>query len=402
MNLSLKKQITEIYNKHFVLPTQAILPEIKALFKPEYENYTEGSHSENRHKYFEKNRVHDICHILCRSFPEINGPPLKILDLGCGFGEFSSIFNGFGHSVTSINAGETWYLDDFNFCCNKLGVHTEKHDVLQGLPYNDKTFDVVFASEILTLESLQAQTDHILGELHRVGNRVIVINHKQRALNYDPSRFSPEIHVAVKDHINIFTFFAGERYKQLVLDLDNSARKHGYHIRSIQIKDQHNWGKCVCEKPRLIYKYYTKIGPPLLYLDADTLIVKPLFELAEMLRNYPLVARERNLGDRFNLGVMGFGKHCLLAPLLKRWYMSTRDKLGYNHTVDQKPFEHLLLRQPYKSLQVGNLPITYNFLPADEVDSGFKKEDAHILHLKESKTNELARAWRNKVLGQDG
>lgn len=398
---ALQKKIHEVYTKEFLQPTQAILPEIKALFKPEYENYTEGSCSCNRAKYFEKNRITDVIHIISRTFPEIDKKPQKILDLGCGFGEFSAVFRGFGHDVTSVNGGETWYLDDFNHTTNKLNLKVDLCDLLKGLPYPNKHFDTVFASEILTLDTLLAHSNSILEELFRVANRVIVLNHKKKYLNYDTSRFSPEIHVAAKDHLNIVTFFAGEKYKTLAENLIVSGKNFGYHVHAFHMNNPHNWGKAVCEKPRLIYKYYTKLGPPLLYIDADCLIMKPLFDLADIIRSNPLTIRERNLECRFNAGIMGFGTHYLMAPLLKRWYMLTKERLGASHTVDQKPLEIMLSVEPYKSkIKVFDLPIKYNFLPADVLEHN--KDDAVILHLKESKDNALARKWRNQILGGDG
>lgn len=405
---SFKKRIAEVYNKHFVDRVHPHLDKIYSLFRPkspDWKEEDEGGHSENRYKYFEKDRVHHIVDIVSRSFSAIAGEnKLRILDLGCGFGEFSAVFRGFGHDVVSINGGETWYLDDFSYVCDEiLDLKYVEQDVLYipvfKSPYIRK-FDYVFASESLTLSLLASKLDKVLTILYSIANQVIIICHKDRIPVFDYTRFSPEIHRAAQNFIDIITFYSNDDYKQLAIKLQESGKKFGHYINILQIKNEKQWGSAICKKPQLINKRYNKFGAPLLYLDADCEIIKPLDDLIYLINKNDLCIRERNLIDKYNLGVMGFGTNrAKLRPFLLEWEKLTNRTFGTTQTVDQKPFESLI-RNKYTKLKIHNLPPYYNFLPADDLD--YNREKAVIYHNKESKTNLLARAWRNKINKQEG
>jgi hypothetical protein len=401
MPTSFKDKIAEVYKREFVDKTQPHLDKIFSLFKGKPLTWSaneEGGHSENRRKYFEKNRINDIVNIISRSFRYINeGRKLRILDLGTGFGEFSAVFRGFGHDVISINGGDTWYLDDFRYVCTELlGLNYSERDLLD-LPRYGKV-DYIFTSEVLTLDSLINKTDFILDLLYAIAYKVIIILHKNSVLTYNSEIYQPEIHCAVANHINIITFFSNDDYCCLAKKLVCSGKKFGYDIYAVPIIDYKHWAKSVCDKPRIIQKYYNKLGSPLLYLDADCEIVKPLHELVQIIKQNDICVRERNLKDRYNLGVMGFGTNQkLLRQFLHQWTNATKASLGNSQTVDQKPFSDLVHKK-YRQLKVHNLGPYYNFLPADHLD--FEKEKAYILHHKESKTNPLARAWRNQYYKQ--
>lgn len=404
MQSSFQQRIAEVYKREFVDKTQPYLNKIFSLFKNKQEDWNnqkyEGGHSENRKKYFEKNRTNDIVNIVGRSCQFLNSErKLKILDLGCGFGEFSSIFRGFGHDVYSLNGGPTWYLDDFRFVAHKILELNYRELDLFDIPPGWAGFDYIFASEILTLESLINRTDEIFNKLFLLAKDIVVILHKGTVLNYNSEVYYPQIHTAVADHINIITFYSDKNYKQLAINLKHSGKKFGYHIYSTPVNNFRNWAKAVSEKPRLIHKYYNKFGSPLLYLDADCEIIKPLHELVSLIKANDLCVRERNLSDRYNLGVMGFGCNGKrLRPFLHDWASLTKLSMGASQTVDQKPFSHIL-HEKHTHLKVHNIGPYYNFLPADHLQ--FNKEEAVILHHKESKTNPLAKAWREQYFRKD-
>jgi SAM-dependent methyltransferase len=401
---SFKKRIAELYQRHFVDRVHPHLDKIYSLFKSKPDNWDEkeeGGHSENRYKYFEKDRVNDIVDIVSRSFTALSGEKkLRILDLGCGFGEYSAIFRGFGHDVYSLNGGNTWYLEDFRYVCEDiLDLKYEELNVthLYRRFYKAIHFDYVWASEILTLDSFNNQTEieTVLTKLHTISDNIIVVCHKDRILEYDHTKFSPEIHRNKANFIDIITFYSNDEYKVLAERLAESGKKFGHYVNIIKIKDEKQWGSAVCKKPLLINERYCKFGSPLLYLDADCEIIKPLDKLIQLIKENDICIRERNLKDRFNLGVMGFGTNeSKLKPLLLEWHRLTHKSFGIHQTVDQKPLASLLAGA-HKKVKVHKLHPYYNFLPADHLD--YNKDKAVILHHKESKTNDLARAWRNKL-----
>lgn len=403
---SFKKRIAEVYNKQFVERTKPHLDKIYSLFKPkpsDWKEEDEGGHSEDRHKYFKKDRVDFIVDIISRSFPYIAGEKkLRILDLGCGFGEFSSVFRGFGHDVYSVNGGETWYLDDFHYVCEEiLDLRYEKIDVahLYRRFYNAVKFDYVFTSECLTLGSFKYCLNEVLGILYSLTNDIIIVCHKDRIPQFDHTLFSPEIHRHKANFINIITFYSNDEYKVLAEKLQESGKKFGHYVDIIQVKNEKQWGSAVCRKPLLINERYCKFGSPLLYLDADCEIVAPLDKLIYLINENDLCIRERNLKDKYNLGVMGFGTNeKKLRPLLLEWHRITHKTFGMTQTVDQKPLQSLL-GGAHKKIKVHKLAPYYNFLPDDILS--YNKDKAVILHHKESKTNLLARAWRNKINKQE-
>lgn len=409
---SIKKRIAEIYDKCFIQRTRPHLDKIYSLFKEKPENWDEkeeGGHSQNRYKYFEKDRVKRIVDIVFRCIPFIAGEKkYNILDLGCGFGEFSAVFRGFGHKVISINGGETFYLDDFNYICEELldlNYHIEDAFRVSDLIVKNDDVDYIFASEILTLKTIEPHADelvtHLLGYDYK--SKLIIFCHKGRLPNINYYDFSEriEIHRAAQDYLDIITFYNNDEYRQLAEKLVESGKKFGHHVIAKELKNWKHWAKSVREKPKLIHKQYIKFGPPFLYLDADCEIIKPIDELTQLIKNNDICIRERNLGDQFQAGVMGFGNRNqeLMISFLSEWTHLTGKMYGSTQTIDQKPFADLLRSDKYKKLKVCKIPPKFNFLPADSLE--YDKNKAVILHHKFSKNYGLARAWRNEFRGQE-
>ena len=88
------------------------------------------------------------------------GGELSILDVGCGTGLNASYLKAMGHSVKGIDLSPV-AIEKFK----EAGFDGEVCDIVEGLPYEDGTFDAVFASEVI--EHL-ADTDSFLTELKRV------------------------------------------------------------------------------------------------------------------------------------------------------------------------------------------------------------------------------------------
>ena len=70
-----------------------------------------------------------------------------ILDVGCGTGALSSVLNERGLSVTGIDPAEKMLRIAKNKPENK-GIHFLRANVLERLPFDDKSFDVSIASYV--------------------------------------------------------------------------------------------------------------------------------------------------------------------------------------------------------------------------------------------------------------
>ena len=90
----------------------------------------------------------------------IDENPGSVLDIGCSAGEISSFLLDGKRKVYGIDISQ----EKINKASVK-GIITKVADISKGLPYEDKTFDVVLAAEII--EHL-IDTDYFLAEIHRV------------------------------------------------------------------------------------------------------------------------------------------------------------------------------------------------------------------------------------------
>lgn len=89
---------------------------------------------------------------------EVN--PKKLLDIGSSKEEISELLIAQGIDVYGLDFDEAAVER-----AKKIGVKAKVHDVSKGLPFEDKTFDLIFAGEII--EHL-VDTDDFLKEIHRV------------------------------------------------------------------------------------------------------------------------------------------------------------------------------------------------------------------------------------------
>lgn len=88
------------------------------------------------------------------------GPLGNLLDIGCGKGELGSLLIAEGWKVSGVDLDEQQVA-----AASKNGVDAHVQDIALGLPFDDETFDCVFAGEVI--EHL-VDTDHFLAEIRRV------------------------------------------------------------------------------------------------------------------------------------------------------------------------------------------------------------------------------------------
>lgn len=199
----LLEELLKLYFKNVTDKLEGHRREIfqKLLLEPDVNikepSFPEGSNSNNRLKYFDQKRPYFVCKVLEKIYPVLPSRGY-VLDLGCGIGDFCAMFNALGYEAVGVNGGPTWYLEDFRYCCDLLKITVLYLDVTKGFEdIQDKHFDLVFASEILTLGSLIDKQNLILEELNRLAKNIVVVNHHNRQLTYQGVPYkqfpSPEI-----------------------------------------------------------------------------------------------------------------------------------------------------------------------------------------------------------------
>lgn len=104
-----------------------------------------------------------------------------VLDVGCGTGALCSVLEDLGLEVTGVDAAERMVAEAKKR--NPEGnIRFEIGDVLQGLPYGDKSFDLVFSSYVA--HGLHQEQRKILyREMGRLARHMVIIHdyNKNRA-----------------------------------------------------------------------------------------------------------------------------------------------------------------------------------------------------------------------------
>ena len=87
-----------------------------------------------------------------------------LLDLGCGVGQYSKYFYDKGFDVTSADISEL----AINYLSQKYdGINTVRIDMTEPLPFNDKSFDVVFANLSIHFFG-EKDTCNLISEIKRI------------------------------------------------------------------------------------------------------------------------------------------------------------------------------------------------------------------------------------------
>ena len=94
----------------------------------------------------------------------INNDYKKVLDLGCGIGQYTNYFTEKGHDVvaTDISKKALDYLSNKN-----PKVKTVLQDMTDKLKFNDNEFDIVFANLSIHFFN-EEDTRKLLNEIHRI------------------------------------------------------------------------------------------------------------------------------------------------------------------------------------------------------------------------------------------
>jgi len=163
----------------------------------------------DRKKYFSNDRANTVCKtILDFNLNVTCNKKTKMLDLGCGYGEYASIFKSYGYDVIGTNA--PFYNDDFIFVNKLLGIPYVLCDIRQKLPFADKQFDIVFCIGVLTLQGMKGKIPFAANELKRVCKKQICLKIHEKMIDYHQldmnNLFLGEEIIGNKDHwvVNLY------------------------------------------------------------------------------------------------------------------------------------------------------------------------------------------------------
>jgi len=126
---------------------------------------------------------HKYSQIINRVENEIDFSPInKILDIGCGTGALCSVFRDLGMEVTGIDPAQKM----LDIAVKKTGdseIKFYKNNVLEGLPFDDKSFDLAISSYVLHGLGPD-ERKRVYFEMSRVANKFVIIHdyNKKRSL----------------------------------------------------------------------------------------------------------------------------------------------------------------------------------------------------------------------------
>lgn len=133
---------------------------------------------------------------LKRYCDELNVKDTKILDVGTGHYRNLRLFYELGFkNLWGIDKNTPEPLD-----CKDLRINFCKRDIENGLPYRDKTFNIVLCNYVLMFIS-PGRLNFVLGELFRVSKEFLIIEtfkHQEMAKTTDVKPYE------FKDIINFF------------------------------------------------------------------------------------------------------------------------------------------------------------------------------------------------------
>jgi SAM-dependent methyltransferase len=148
-----------------------------------------------------------------------------VLDLGCRFGALTRAYAS-GNDVTGVDVDREALAE-----AAKLGIDTVWADVEEPLPFEDDSFDVVVAGELI--EHLR-EPERLVREIHRVlrpgaifvgsvpnffrlRNRLAML--AGRPLDHDPTHlriFAPrDVHALLRDYEDVRLRFLASRFLRL-------------------------------------------------------------------------------------------------------------------------------------------------------------------------------------------
>lgn len=185
-------------------------------------------------------------------------------------------------------------------------------------------------------------------------------------------------------------FTSGTPYAEEVRELAAGAAPLGYRVEPIEIPDQGHWLLNVCVKPKYIWDVFRQHSGPMLILDADCRILKPLDELLALADEVDVAIKYRrgfSFTALFNVGVILLGATPLARRLVESWAVRTERYGLFHRFPDQATFTEAIL-DLQRELRFRALPLKFHVEPRD-VDKIAEPERV-IFHHKSSRAQRNA------------
>ena len=189
----------------------------------------------------------------------------------------------------------------------------------------------------------------------------------------------------------------GTPYAEEAEELRDGAAKLGYRVEPIEIADQGDWRHNICKKPRAIFDRMTRHDGPVLVLDADCRVLRPLDELFVLGRGVDVMIKHREhyaFSALFNVGVIYFAATRNARMLAQTWAERTERHGIFHRFPDQATFSEAMLDGQHR-LRFRPLPRKFHVEPrdADQVP----EEERCIFHYKSSRAQRNARQAESMV-----
>ncbi len=161
------------------------------------------------------------------------------------------------------------------------------------------------------------------------------------------------------------TYTAGSPYEKEAHQLAASAARFGYAVRGIAVPEQGDWWRNVGMKPSYVLELLESHPGPLLFLDADCVILEPLEEMLSLLEVADLTVKYRPgncLSALFNAAVLLAVRTPATLQVVKTWAERGRDYAHLHRFSEQGAFaEGMLYAQ--SELRFAPLPEKFHMFP---------------------------------------
>jgi len=188
----------------------------------------------------------------------------------------------------------------------------------------------------------------------------------------------------LEDLLIVCTFTADTIYEDEARRMVESAERFGYQARAIETPEQGDWRRNVGIKPKYNYDAVLQHSGPVLSLDSDCLVLKPLDELFELAAGYDIAVKCRPdtcFTALFNAAVLLIQPTAAAHAVVREWAQRGEFYSHLHRFAEQGAFvEGMTLHQQ----QVRLFPLPERF-HTDTVDGSPAPTDCVICHNKVSR-----------------
>lgn len=187
-----------------------------------------------------------------------------------------------------------------------------------------------------------------------------------------------------QDLLVVCTYTAGSIYEDEARRMLASAERFGYQARAIPVPDQGDWRRNVGIKPKHIFDAIQQHRGPVLSLDSDCLILKPLDELLQLAQDTDIAVKcrpEYCFTGLFNAAVLLVQPTAAAWSVVREWAERGEKYCSQHRFAEQGAFvEGMTLNQH----QVRLLPLPDRF-HTDTIDGAPAPPECVICHNKVSR-----------------